>query len=87
MRILGLTRIPALCHAPWFISVFRMIARNPLYKVLLFPYRAGEKQPLTSWNPDRTVLTVDLRDGTVDTITFTDGKDQRTRLAFHRSGS
>jgi hypothetical protein len=57
---------------------------EPKYKILLFPYRTGEELPLTAWDVHHTQLTIDLRNGTVDTITFTPNPDHRTRLEFLR---
>ena len=57
---------------------------DPKYKILLFPYRTGDALPLTAWNALHTQLTIDLRNGTVDTITFTPDPDHRTRLGFLR---
>ena len=58
---------------------------KPDYKVLLFPYRTGEPPPITTWNGNHTQLTIDLKNGTVDTLTF-DGSnpDHRTRIRFNR---
>ena len=56
---------------------------EPRFKVLLFPFRTGEKAPLTSWNPEKTQLTVDFQDGTSDTIVFDrSNPDRRTRLSL-----
>ncbi len=70
-----------------------LIPRNnvvsPDYKVLLFPHQSGSSLPLTSWNTDQTVATIDLRDGFTDRLTF-DGThpDRRTRVAvFTRTSS
>jgi hypothetical protein len=59
---------------------------DPAYKVLLYPYRTGEKLPVTTWNEAKTALKVDLQNGTVDTITFNKtNPDHRTRVSFQRS--
>ena len=55
----------------------------PDFKVLLFPYRAGQEQPKTTWNADRTVLAVEWSDQK-DSITFATGDDGRTRLTVTR---
>ncbi len=61
---------------------------EPKYKILLFPYRTGEKLPVTKWNANKTALTIDLLNGTVDTISFDAANpDHRTRLSIHRSTS
>jgi len=67
------------------------ISRNdvvePKYKVLLFPYRTGEQLPETIWNKDHTQVTIDLKNGVKDTITFNSSNpDHRTRVDFKRSG-
>jgi hypothetical protein len=60
---------------------------EPRYTMLLFPYRTGEKIPVTAWDGAKRTLTVDLKDGTVDAVTFDRGNaDHRTRLAFQRRG-
>ncbi len=40
------------------------------FKVLLFPHQSSETLPLTSWNTDETVASIDLRNGYTDQITF-----------------
>ena len=61
---------------------------SPVYKVLLFPFSTGGVLPVTSWNTNKTVLTVQVGSQT-DTITFDDSNsDHRTRLkSFSRAGS
>jgi hypothetical protein len=58
---------------------------EPKYKVLLFPYRTGEKLPVTTLDKAANTLRIDLQDGTVDSIVF-DGSnpDHRTRMSFSR---
>lgn len=59
----------------------------PGYKVLLYPFRTGERLPAATWNQDRTKLTIDFGGGKSDEITFDRSHpDHRTRLAFKRSG-
>lgn len=59
---------------------------EPKYKVLLFPYRTWEKLPVTKWNDKKTELTIDLKHGTVDTISFDScNVDHRTRISIRRS--
>jgi hypothetical protein len=60
---------------------------EPKFKILLFPFRTGEKMPVTTWNISHTELTIDLQNGRTDTITF-DGSnaDHRTRLSFKTRG-
>ena len=58
---------------------------TPGYVVLLFPFRIGESQPRTTWNKERTELTIDTG-ATVDRIAFDrSNPDHRTRLAFTRA--
>ena len=62
----------------------RGVAR-PDYMVLLFPFRTGERLPTTTWNADRTVLSIDLGKAGVDTIHVErDRPDHRTRLRLER---
>jgi len=54
---------------------------SPDFKVLLFPHPSGQELPATSWNADRTVLTIDLKNGFADRITFdSTGTDHHTRI-------
>ncbi len=58
---------------------------DPNYKILLFPYRIGEKPPIISWNDKKTELKIDLQNGTVDTISFDPSNpDHRTRVFLRR---
>jgi hypothetical protein len=57
----------------------------PDYQVLLFPYRNGQELPVTSWNADRTQLTVSFSDQK-DTVLFTKPGDGRTRMSVMRDG-
>jgi hypothetical protein len=52
--------------------------------MLLFPYRTGEKLPRTTWDKASDTVTIDLQNGTVDTVTFNRGADNRTRIRFVR---
>lgn len=66
------------------------ICRNqvvePKFKVLLFPFRTGEKLPQTHWNEDQTELTIDLGNGNKDVLTFDRShSDHRTRVHFSRT--
>jgi hypothetical protein len=61
---------------------------RPDYTVLLFPFRTGEALPATSWNANRTELTIDKGPAGTDTIRFERGaKDNRTRLRVERGRS
>jgi hypothetical protein len=40
------------------------------YKVLLFPLRTGESLPVSTWNANRTELTIDIGEGCADIFTF-----------------
>jgi hypothetical protein len=59
---------------------------EPKFKVLLFPFLSGRPLPKTSWNPAKTVLTVQVG-RQVDTVEFDMAQpDHRTRLkSFTRS--
>ena len=52
-------------------------------RTLLFPHRAGAPLPTTTWSTDRRTATITWPDQT-DTVIFTTGKDQRTRVALRR---
>ncbi|MEI8271385.1 MAG: FN3 associated domain-containing protein [Paludibacter sp.] len=58
---------------------------SPEFRVLVYPYKFGEPLPLTSWNDDRTELSVKIKDKTdVYYIAKTDGG--RTVLTTERNG-
>lgn len=58
----------------------------PDFKVLLFPHRVGEPLPVTTWNADRTELTLTLGAST-DVLRFAPAADGRTRVTFTRASS
>lgn len=62
---------------------------SPDFKVLLFPHQSGAALPETSWNAERTVMEIDLKNGFTDHITFDAmNPDGRTRIkAFTRTRS
>ncbi|WP_338877337.1 hypothetical protein WBJ53_33220 (plasmid) [Spirosoma sp. SC4-14] len=60
--------------------------KAPDFKVLLFPFRTEADLPQTSWNTDKTRLTVSWN-GQVDKYTCTKGPDGRTRLTLQRAGN
>ena len=60
-------------------------AVNPNFKILLYPFRAGEPLPTTIWNAERTVLTLDSA-GLHDEIAFAPSADGRTRVSATRLG-
>jgi len=62
------------------------MAVTPDFRVLLFPYRFGEKLPMTAWSDDHTQLTVAF-DGQRDVYTFGKTDDDRTVLAMERDGT
>lgn len=68
------------------LIIERRNVAEPNYTVLLFPYLTGEPLPKTVWNKERTELTIDFGDGTVDKITFDRANpDHRTRLTVKRN--
>ena len=68
------------------ISKLSVIANSvaPNFKVLLFPHAAGAEIPTTTFNKDRTQLTVKWSDQT-DVLTFTPDPDGRTRISLSRN--
>jgi hypothetical protein len=56
---------------------------EPKFKVLLFPLRTGETPPTTTWNEDRTSVTIQWQT-TTDTFTFLQAPDGRTRISVTR---
>ena len=61
------------------------LAVDPEFRVLLFPHRFGDKLPITSWNADRTKLTV-LVGGHRDVYTFARTDRERTVFVMARDG-
>jgi len=57
----------------------------PDFKILLFPHRAGDPLPVTTWNADRSALTITI-DGRTDVIQLFPAPDGRTQLSFGRGG-
>jgi hypothetical protein len=57
----------------------------PNFKILLLPMHAGDPLPKTTWNADKTVLTIDNA-GTVDTYTFHLDATGRNRIVANRPG-
>ena len=57
----------------------------PDFKILMFPHRKGDSLPVTTWNADRTKLTIE-NDGVKDEISFAKGPDGRTRVQVTRAG-
>ena len=57
----------------------------PNFKILLWPFRAGEPPPETVWDDARTKLTVSAGTST-DTITFQPGTGGRTQVELSRPG-
>jgi len=55
-------------------------SKAPDFKILLYPFRNGEELPKTSWNDDRTMLTVESGSG-ARTLSVK-AADGRTILAF-----
>ena len=60
-------------------------AVSPDFKVLLFPHRTGQPLPATTWSADQRSVTVAWTDQ-ADVLTFTAGKDGRTRVKVARQG-
>ena len=57
----------------------------PDFKVLLYPYHAGQEQPRTIWNADHTAVSVEWSNQK-DEVTFSKGTDRRTRIKIARGG-
>ena len=58
---------------------------RPDYRMLLVPHRTGDALPTTTWSADRTTVTIAWADQR-DEVTFTPGKDGRSRLRIARDG-
>lgn len=58
---------------------------KPGFKMLLYPHKEGEALPVTTWNADRTQLTIQWPDQT-DVVTFTPEQSGRTYVEITRGG-
>jgi len=64
------------------LLITRQNVVSPQFKVLLFPHQSNETLPMTSWNEDKTAVSIDLRNGFTDRLTFDPTHaDKRTRIA------
>ena len=59
---------------------------EPKYKILLYPFHAGEAVPVTTWNADKTSLQV-ANGAQAETIAFTPDPDGRARLQITRGAA
>lgn len=59
--------------------------KSPEYRILIFPYRFGDKLPSTEWSDDRSRLTVKAG-GNVDTYDFGQAEKERTIYSMSRNG-
>ncbi|MHC4201776.1 MAG: hypothetical protein ACYSU0_17450, partial [Planctomycetota bacterium] len=89
-------RAPAVGHVEQYMAGIRWYQKGkrlvipswsvaPGYKIMLFPYRHGDALPVTTWNRNRTRLTVEWKDQK-DEFAFRAGDDGRTRFALRRGG-
>jgi hypothetical protein len=58
---------------------------SPEFRVLVYPYKFGEPIPVTTWNEDRTELTVKIKDKT-DVYHFGKTDGGRTVLTMEQNG-
>jgi hypothetical protein len=68
-------------------SVISIKAKSvaPEYRTLLFPHIQGDELPTTTWNADKTLLTVEWKDQK-DEFDLKPGPDGRTRVTLRRDG-
>lgn len=62
------------------------ISRSPEFRILFYPHRHGDPLPVTSWNPDRSALSVVLGDQR-DFYQFAQTDGGRTVFEFTRDGA
>jgi hypothetical protein len=60
-------------------------SESPEFRVLIYPYRYGDPLPITTWNKDRTELTVKIKNQT-DVYNFGKADGGRTVLSMVREG-
>jgi len=61
------------------------ITVSPEFRVLVYPYRYGEELPTTTWNSDKTLLTVSFKNQS-DTYEFAKTDGGRTVFSQSRNG-
>ncbi len=54
----------------------------PQFKVLLFPFEAGEELPTTSWNQNQDTLTISIGTADAQLIAFQENETGRTEITF-----
>ena len=59
--------------------------KSPEYRIMVFPYRYGDKLPTTEWSDDRTRLTVKVGDNT-DVYDLDQTDRERTVFSMTRNG-
>ncbi len=62
------------------------VSVSPEFKILVYPFKWGEPLPKTSWNKDRTELTVDINNQK-DIYHFAIGEAGRTAFRLQRSNN
>lgn len=62
------------------------IGRSPEFRILFYPHRFGDPLPVTTWNADRTELTVIIKDQR-DVYRFGTADGGRTVFDFTRNGT
>ena len=58
---------------------------SPEFRILVYPYKFGDPIPKTTWNKERTMLTVQIKDKT-DVYQFGQTEGGRTVLSMERNG-
>jgi len=72
-------------HATHSVISIKAKSVAPEYRTLLFPHIKGDELPITTWNADKTLLTVEWKDQK-DEFDFKPGPDGRTRVTLRRGG-
>jgi hypothetical protein len=62
------------------------ISKSPEFKIMIYPYRYGDPVPVTSWNENRTELTVSIKD-VKDVYHFAQSDGGRTVCSLMRNGT
>lgn len=58
----------------------------PHFKILLFPFRQGEELPVTTWNEEKTKLTL-VAGAQKEEFTFKENEKGRTQISVNRVGA
>ena len=84
-----IVELPNLANPKNYSPIRRLLipadAVSPDFRVLLFAFQQGDALPQTTWNGDRTAVSVEAG-GVKDRVEFIPGKSGKTSVAVVRAG-